>query len=303
MKNLVAAADLHIRANPPKYRTDNYYNTACRKFRQIISICNKYDADLLVAGDFFDSTRVGHKVVNRILRYIKKLNNNILLVAGQHDQINHLQNLHDSPLFTLIISGKAELLLSEHSYIRNKDMNIYGCSFGKEPIKPKSKDKNVLVIHRTITPEEVPFFLKDGISANEALERYKDYDLIISGDYHQPFKKSNKNTTLINCGPMLRTNIDQRDIYPSVWLIADNKVKRIKLKIESPENVFAIERFYKDKKRKEEKFSKELGNLVKVLKNRDKKPNYEQTVNLVMDEVNAKKATRDKALSILEEVK
>lgn len=292
----IAAADLHIRSNRPQFRKDDYFKSVCKKLRQIVYLCNKHDADLIIAGDFFDSIRVGHKVVNEVLKILEKLKGSILVVAGQHDQVYHSSDLIGSPLYTLIMLGNA-ILLNREAYFSNGPDNIYGCSFGEEPIKPETEN-NILVIHKSITPGEPPFFLNDAISADQAVKRYKDYKLIIAGDYHQAFYKHIGNSDLINCGPMMRQSVDQMTISPKVWLIDTviNKIKSIKLKVEPYESVFALENISKVK---ESKFSKDIEGLIESLKDSENKPDYKSTVELLMNKTKIGVNTRNKVNSIL----
>jgi len=290
--NIIATADLHIRANRPQFRTDDYFTTVIRKFRQIISTANRYDAILIVAGDFFDSVKVGHKVVNSVLQSLKRLKNKCYVCSGQHDMVFHSSDLTGSPLQTLIHTGKVVLLKNDKPEIVGKH-RLYGCSFGEEP-KNTEKD-SILVIHKSITPEEPPFFLTDAISARDALKKYSSYKLIISGDFHEPFIKRINNRTLINCGPMLRQSIDQTELEPVIWLIKEGKIRKIKLKIEPPEKVFALEQI---KKKEDSRFSKELEELVDTLKDKKEKPDYKNTVELIMKESNTSKQTKDKVYEI-----
>jgi len=277
--NYIAAADLHIRSNRPQFRKDDYFGTVCRKFKQIVYLCNKYKADLIIAGDFFDHVKVGHKVVNMILSILQKLNGKILLVAGQHDMSFHTLDLSSSPLQTLIYNCKV-ILLKKDTPFKNGNDNIYGCSFGEIPIYPE-KD-SILVIHRTITPKEPPFFLTEAISADEAFNTFPGYSLIISGDYHSAFIVKKSKNALINCGPMMRQSIDQMELQPKVWLI-NTDANRIVRKEES-------------------EFSKDLGELIETLKNQANRPDYKSNVKLLMDKSNISKTTRNRVNSILENV-
>lgn len=300
---LIACADLHIKSNRPQYRKDDYFQTAINKFKQIINIANKHDAILIVAGDFFDSVTVGHKVVNNILEALEKLKNKCYVCAGQHDLSYHTHDLSSSPLQTLIYTKKIILLNQNNPLKIFKDEEeewLYGCSFEQEPVKPKYEN-SILVIHKSITPEKPPFFLPDALSAEDAIDKYTGYYLIISGDFHEPFSLHKYGNVLINCGPMLRQNIDQTELKPRVWLVDTIKQrhKQIFLDIEPAELVFSLEEIGQ---KKESNFSKELEELVKILKSKSNNPDYKKTVRLVMDKEKVPKNVRDKVNFILGEV-
>lgn len=306
MSRFIACADLHIRSNRPQFRKDEYFKTVCTKFRQIISLSNKHCAHIIVAGDFFDSVKVGHKVVNTILKIMENLSGKqrVFVVAGQHDMSYHTQDLTGSPLQTLIHAGKIELLTHERPSVVVEDGKedwLYGCSFGELiETNPAHKDP-ILVIHHAVTEYEPPWFLSDAMSSKEMLKKYSKYSLIISGDFHEPFSVRKKGRVLVNCGPMVRQSIDQTELKPRVWYIdtVGKKCKPIFLNIEPAESVFALEDI---KKKEESDFSKELSDLVDTLKSESEKPDYKETVKLIMEEGKVSEGTRDKVNSILGEM-
>ena len=171
---MIAAADLHITYKRPQYRIDNYFNSICIKLNQIVILCNNYDADLVLAGDIFDSATVGHKVVNAVMVILRKLKKCAYVIAGQHDQLNHLEKLTDTAFRTLLFNEHIKLLTPNKPYViaaHGTSYNMYGCSFGQIP-KEHVTANSILVIHRSITPEKPPFFLTDAISAKEASKLY-----------------------------------------------------------------------------------------------------------------------------------
>lgn len=289
MRKFIACADLHIRSNKPQYRKDNYFETVCRKFQQIINLANEHEADILIAGDLFDSVKVSHKVVNSILEILLGLKGTAYATAGQHDMSFHTLDLESSPFKTLILAGKIKFLNSDGLVLESDDIKLYGCSFGEEIHKAEKVGYfNILVIHKTITPEEPPFFLTEAISSEEMLdaEECEHYNLIISGDYHQSFVVQKWGHLLVNCGPMMREKIDQVDLKPRVHLITIDSedgvsTKPLFLDIESAENVFSLDLV---KKADDSKFSEGLEELVKTLKDGKNKPDYKQTVDVMVKE-------------------
>ncbi len=293
--NYVFAADLHIRSNRPVMRMDDYFQTVIGKLRQIVQICNKYEADLVIAGDFFDNIKVGHKVVNMVLATLYRLKGKVLCIAGQHDMAYHTQDLSSSPLKTLMYLDKAHLLNGANTHFDGK-YTFHGCSYGQEPPVP-AKSNSILIIHKSITKGDPPFFLKDAISAKEAIKLYGKYKYVVSGDYHEPFMLVGRKTTVINCGPMLRQSVDQMDIKPTVWLLRDDSVKPIRLKVLPSSEVFTLE----NKVDIGSELSEDLEELIKTLKDKSNKPDYKSNVELLMFETKISKTTRDKVNSILRE--
>jgi len=294
----ICAADLHIRNNRPQFRRDDYFLAVIKKFRQIIKLANKYDAILLLAGDIFDSSKVGHKVANTVVRLMKKLETECYIVAGQHDQVNHITDIKDSPLWQLGELPNVNILY--HGIIYSNANNLYGCSFGEIPHKIKKTKSSILVIHKSITEGKPPFFLDDAISAKKALKKYSGYQYIVSGDYHTPFVYKFGKRIVINCGAMMRQNIDQVDHKPRVYLLDTklNKVKTIHLKVEDSEKVFALDLI---KKVSDSAFSEELNELVKSLKDKDERPNFFHTVRHIISDKSINEKVKVKVNELLGE--
>jgi DNA repair exonuclease SbcCD nuclease subunit len=301
MYNIISCADLHIRSSAPIHRKDNYFDTVCFKFNQIIDLCNEHNAHLIIAGDLIDHVTVGHKVVNAILKILNRLNGKrVFVITGQHDLNYHTYDLSQSPIQTLIHANKIELLNNSHP-IKIYNHWLYGCSFGKKVKVPKHKN-SILVIHKTITENTPPKFLPEAVSAKSFLKKYsKKYRLIISGDFHYPFMVKRYGSTLINCGPMMRQSIDQRKLWPRVWLtnLKNYETSQLFLEIQPYKKVFSFENIKNDEN---SKFSEDFEELVGVLKNEAQKPDYVSVINLILNKSKVKKSVKDKIDYILNEV-
>ncbi len=209
MSRFLCCADLHLRGTSPVFRKDNYPETIFRKLQWIVNKANTMDATLLIAGDIMDSVKVGTAIINRTIKILQGATHTPVVVLGQHDMLHHRQDLMPSPIYTLILAQAVKLATPN-------DSDVCGCSWEQEP----SKVAPVLLIHRTITPAEVPFFLKDGISAADAMDVYQDFEFIVSGDYHGEHISSNDHgQLLINCGTIGRSSIDQEHHQPRVHLL------------------------------------------------------------------------------------
>jgi DNA repair exonuclease SbcCD nuclease subunit len=265
---------------------------------QIVYAANVNDADILCSGDFFDHVQVGHKVVNGVIDIIGMLNGNLYLIAGQHDMTNHRKDFDSSPLGTILYQDNV-FLLDPKTPTAVEQTYLYGCSWEDKPVVPKYGN-SILLIHKSITPEEPPFFLTDAISAEDALVQFEDYMLVVSGDYHSPFVAGEWGNLLINCGPMLRESIDQMELQPKVWLVDTDKkeFKEIPLSIEKADVVFSLDDI---PKKEDSKFSEELSDLVQALKNKSKRPKYKQIVNVLVKKMKPGKGTIRKVKEFLKE--
>lgn len=278
MSRFILSADWHIRSSRPQYRVDDYAETILRKAEFIVDTANKYKANLIIAGDIFHNIRVGIRTVNRVLRILKKMERDVYCVPGQHDMENHGADLTPTPYQTLIEAG----------VIINLGVdpvdNIYGAGWEQELGDFVETDKEtILVIHHSITPEEPPFFLENSaMSAKDIMEKCPEFKFIVSGDYHVPHITKGKNQIVFNCGCIGRSDKNQIDFEPVIYVLdtADGKHKKIKIPIESGETVFHIP---KDTSSMDMKFSENITGIMNLI-NSEQKPDFITTVHFIMND-------------------
>ena len=277
----ICTADLHFTHLRPKHRIDNYMETSLKKLQWIVLTANKYGATLLIAGDIFDGIKVPSLLVNKVIDILSKCKNGVLSVAGQHDMEYKSLDLEPSPYYTL---QKASVI----THIGSKD-KIKGISWGE---KNKRNGEAILLIHATITPKEPPFFLEDqAVSATDALRKYQGYRYIVSGDYHTPFVKKIKGRALINCGPMLRSNKDQVDFRPRVYLLDTDQdlIKPLYIPIEVSDKVFNIPKEVEV----DNAFSEKMKEFILKLSKSEERPDYPTVVKMIVKETDSTKRVRD----------
>jgi DNA repair exonuclease SbcCD nuclease subunit len=231
----LACADLHIKAQKPLYRTDNYLEACLGKLNQIVDIANREKAIPLIAGDTFDSHRVSLGVLNDVIEILSGCEFKPIVVPGQHDMRYHSQDLYGTPLETLELADVIKVLQC------HEQDGVTGVGWGAE-IPEEGSD--ILLIHKCVTPDEPPFFLPDAISAKELAHNYKQYRVIISGDYHPCFvQKFRRANIVVNCGTMMRNSKDLIAHKPMVHLIDIGEkvdIQSIELKVKPAEEVFDL---------------------------------------------------------------
>lgn len=236
MNRFIVCADLHIDSRCPRYRKDNYWETVQEKLLWIVATANDRNARLIIAGDIFDSSKCTQKVVNTVIAIFKEAKYVPYVVAGQHDLKFHT-DIEETPFFTLISAGVVRLIEGAYE-------EFTGVGFGQEVPEKHTK---FLIIHKSITPDEPPFFLPDAISAVDAFSKYAGYTYIVAGDYHVPFVKQKKsvrmNRYIINCGTMMRNTKDMKNYIPKIFEIDTdaNTVSEIEVPHEPFETVFDTE--------------------------------------------------------------
>ena len=211
---LLACGDLHIRETTPSMRLeDNFFEEVCEpKLKWIVRTANQNKAAVAIAGDIVDNASTRYELTHVISRILKKAKYGVYAVPGQHDMNFHSQKMIDTPYQTLIETGA---ITDVHG--RNVS-GIHGAGFG---LIPSDLEAEILITHKCVTEKEPPFFLKDGISAEDMLNTYPNFKIIISGDYHvcHSFTNKSKSQVLFNTGPMYRKDKTQIEMLPSVFLI------------------------------------------------------------------------------------
>ena len=91
----------------------------------------------------------------------------------------------------------------------------------------------------------------EDLSAGQILDKYPEYDLIVTGHNHKTFIEEKDGRLLVNPGSLMRQDADQIDHKPCVflWYAESNRVERIDIPHEK--DVISREHLDKPKERKE----------------------------------------------------
>jgi DNA repair exonuclease SbcCD nuclease subunit len=300
MNRFIFCADLHIRKNKPQFRSEDNFldDIIIPKLTWIITQANTADAYVAIAGDTFDNIKISWEVFNKIVVVLKKCKHQIFTIAGQHDQSYHQKNLENSPLKALELSGVVKMV-DEKGF-----NNLYGCSWGDdiEIQKDDYTDNKVLLIHKTITPEAPPFFLKDAESADHALKKFPKFKYIIAGDYHIPHVTERNGRWVINCGSMVRQNKDQMDHTPRIYFVDIEKeiVEALMMPISPSKYAFDLRAMELSKK---SDFSEEIDQLMESFSlNETEKIKFNTTLNLVVKETKPNNNVRSILSNVMETI-
>lgn len=255
--NLGLFADFHGTNETPICRSDNFPEVQKEKFLNIIDIFDLAGVQhALFAGDFWDSPKTPYKTVNWYLQQLRSrwCGFTIHSVAGQHDQINHTMNLENSPYWTMVSAGFFFHLTHEPRIyvdpVTKRDIHIYGKSWGQSvPEILDSKAFNVLVNHDTLVVEKLWEGQKEPKYADKFLKEHK-FDLVVCGDNHNPFVTRYRSRTLVMCGSVCRTKVDQVNYQPYVYTFDTEERKLVKHKLKINPDVIKHEEHKKKKKGK-----------------------------------------------------
>jgi len=210
-----------------------------------------------------------------VIKILRKLEKTCYAIVGQHDLEGHNDTLDPTPYYNLMEAGVICNLTS------NPVNNIYGVGWEQElntEIEPN--DESILVIHHCITPEKPPFFLEDSaMSAQEILDSCPEFKYIVSGDYHVPFISNDNDRYLINCGSIGRSNKDQMQHQPMIYLLEldKGKITPIKIPVKHPDEIFHIPKELS----LDSQFSDHIQEILDAT-SKEEKPDFITTVRIIM---------------------
>ena len=277
MARFLLTSDWHCRKTNPQYRVDDYCESILKKIKWLVAQANKYKVPMIVAGDLFHNVKVPIKVVNRLIRILKKCDRDIYATAGQHDQEFHSEDLISSPFQTLV---EAEVIIPLGA---TSTKNIWGINWNQDlPENMGTDNDSILVMHYTVTNGDPAFFLQDsGMSSDDVLDSFPEFRYIVCGDYHTPHIKKRDGRILINCGCIGRSNKDQYNFQPQAYLLDTGleALKVLKIPIDPPENVFKIP---EDMKVMKDDVSIKIENIIKSMTSETERPNFITTVRVIM---------------------
>lgn len=224
MKKRVSAiltSDWHLRETTPVCRTDDFWATQMNKINFVYFLQRKHECPVLHAGDLFHHWKPSPYLLSMA---IENLPDQFATVYGQHDLPQHSLDLKDKSGIYVLDSAKCLTVLD-------------GCSWGQVPKAPSIEigGRKILVWHNFTYVGKDPW---PGITSPKAyalLEKYKQFDLIVTGDNHQSFTfRSPSGNLLVNPGSLTRQDADQIDFQPKVYLYyaETNEVEVVEIPIE-----------------------------------------------------------------------
>jgi len=210
----ILVGDFHLREDTPIARTDNYEAAQWGKLYYISELQKKYDCPVIHSGDLFHHWKPSPSLLTKV---IKKLPKQFYTVYGNHDLPQHnLELANKCGVDTLWAAGKLNILSGSWGRTVKQIETFEGASsfiFRDTPIK-----KNILVWHVMTWKNELPYPGCTDSNAKKLLKKYPQYNLIHTGHNHKTFVEKHKGRLLVNVGGLMRTNADQIDHKPCVFL-------------------------------------------------------------------------------------
>ena len=218
----ILAADIHVRDDVPEARTDDYITEEAECLAFIAGLQEKFGGiPVLVAGDIFDYWKGSPE----LLRWAIERISNWIAIPGQHDLPQHNLKLYEkSSLGVLEAARKVTVIRDKDAPLSYATRNgsvfdVWGFPWGSmaEPLIKANNTRSVALIHTMAYKGKPPFPGAKG-AANRILNKMTGFDLIVTGDNHEPFVIKHKGRVMVNPGSMMRMTAAQIEHRPRVYL-------------------------------------------------------------------------------------
>jgi len=228
-------SDWHLTDKQPLCRTDDFWSAQWFKVRFIKELQQKHECPVYHAGDLFDTWKTSPYLLAQTMLLLPF---KFRTIFGQHDLPNHSMELMNKCGLYALAAG------------RHLDI-VLGASHGQVPKSSMCETiggHNLLLWHHLTWHKEKPWSGCTEPSAIKLLKKYKNYDVILTGDNHQTFVAEYKGRLLVNPGSLTRQKADQVDHKPCVFLYyaKTNSVEQVFLPFEK--NVISREHITSKKK-------------------------------------------------------
>lgn len=216
----ILCADIHIRADSPKARTDDFHAAMWAKWSAILKLAHENDnCPVLVAGDLGERAEWPNWLLERFINEWMAYEVPVLAIPGQHDLPGHnLDMLERSALGVLDAAGVVTVMVDDWLDIGN-NVAVQPFPYGTEMQgHVTGKKYNVAMAHQLVTEGAAPEWKGQAVNPGKALlKKFPEYNLIITGDNHKPFTVKYEGRVLANPGSMMRTTADQIGHRPRVY--------------------------------------------------------------------------------------
>jgi len=213
-----------LREDKPVCRTDDFWEAQWKKVAFVSDLQKKYDCVVIHAGDLFHHWKPSPYLLSTAIQYLP---DKFHTVYGQHDLPQHnIELANKSGVHTLVTSDRIGLLQGIHfgqtpEGVSTLEWDLTGCH------------RRMLVWHKLVWTGKKPWPKCLDPQAQDLLDQYFPYDVIITGDNHTSFVVYKGHRALVNPGSLTRQTADQAEYEPCVylWYVDDNHVKRVDLPI------------------------------------------------------------------------
>ena len=198
----ILTADWHLRESIPKCRTDDFWEVQWNKVMQIMHLQCQYNCPVWHAGDLFDHWKPSPLLLSKA---IENLPEQFYTIYGNHDLPQHSLLLADKcGIHTLEMADRLRVMVGFH--------------WGQDPEEVFKKRTKAIMWHVMTYQGKAPWPGCTDLSARQILEKYPQFDLILTGHNHKTFVEELDGRLLVNPGSLTRQSADQEDHEPCVFL-------------------------------------------------------------------------------------
>lgn len=216
----ILCSDIHLREDTPVCREpEEFQESQWNKLDFISNLQSRYGCKVLHGGDLFHHWKPSPWLLGKAIEHLPE---QFHTVYGQHDLPQHNIDLHEKTGIWVLTWAKKVFPSGAH--------------WGQKPRINNSMligYKRVAIWHKFVYIGKPPWPGCTEPKAHALLNKYKRYDLILTGDNHKPFVSKVDGRLLVNPGSMMRQNSDQEDFKPRVYLYdaENNEVEPVYLPI------------------------------------------------------------------------
>lgn len=232
--DLILCSDLHIREDTPTCFKGDFQKEQWDSLGFIKELQKKHNCPVLCGGDVFHHWKPSPFLLSETIKHLPE---QFFTCYGNHDLPQHnLDLLEKCGVYTL----------KQANCLKTIGDGFDMFHWGETPELDLSSDdepENILVWHVLTYKNNLPYPGCVSLSAKRILKKYPQYNLIVTGDNHQPFVEEYEERLLVNPGSMTRQTADQFDHKPRVylWYSETNTVEAVYLPIEPAEKVISRE--------------------------------------------------------------
>jgi DNA repair exonuclease SbcCD nuclease subunit len=232
--DLILTSDWHLREDTPVCWTGDFQEEQWVSVAFIAALQKRYDCPVVHAGDLFHHWKPSPWLLSKAIIFLPE---KFYTIYGQHDLPQHnWELLEKSGIHTLDLAGRITV--------------CFGTHWGHEVATHCHSELplNMMAWHH-MTYILPPFPGATGGQAEGILRKYKQFDLIVTGDNHQSFSTSYQGRLLVNPGSLTRQTADQADFQPRValWYADTNTIDWVNIPIQ--DNVITREHIEKVEER------------------------------------------------------
>lgn len=205
---LLITADWHLRKEIPSCRDDEDWIGYQRNVLNFIADTAKEKrASICIVGDIFDKAKEDVEIINLFLNFVKKVDDNIYIIAGNHDLLYHNSLDLDKTSFGIVWKNEKIRPLWKLGYSKH---------YGEKELKGEV-DK-LLFLHDFVYNDKNQSFFNKGFYAYDLFELYPKAQWIFTGDNHYSFVCQKGDKILINPGCITIQTADMINYQPKIFI-------------------------------------------------------------------------------------